>query len=68
MSLCPKCGRPQPQLAFSRRALERSLDKGHPIEAYCAMCDVFWRVSPGERAEIGAQLADPTPATHDGGN
>jgi len=56
VSICPKCGRPEPQLAFSRSALERSLDKSHPIEAYCSMCDVFWRVSPRELATISAQL------------
>jgi hypothetical protein len=56
VSTCPKCGRPEPQLAFSRSALQRSLDQSHPIEAYCAMCDVFWRVSPRELASISAQL------------
>lgn len=55
-STCPKCGRPEPRLAFCRSALQRSLDKGYPVEAYCAMCDVFWRVDPRERAEIAAQL------------
>ena len=28
------------------------------------MCDVFWRVSPHERAKIGAQLVDSTLVTH----
>ena len=57
VSICPKCGRPEPQLAFSRSALQRSLEKGHPIEAYCAMCDVFWRVSPHERRTSKAVIA-----------
>jgi len=56
VSTCPKCGRPEPQLAFSRSALQRSLDESHPIEAYCAMCDVFWRISPRERSKITAQI------------
>ena len=56
VSRCPKCGRPEPQLAFSRMALQRSLDEGHPVEGYCAMCDVFWQISPRERAEIAVRL------------
>ena len=56
VSTCPKCGRPEPQLAFSCRALQRSLDEGLPVEAYCAMCDVFWQISPRERVEIATRL------------
>jgi hypothetical protein len=56
VSTCPKCGRPEPQLAFSRSAIQRSLDKGRPIEAHCAMCDVYWQLSPQERAVIAQKL------------
>jgi hypothetical protein len=55
-STCPKCGRREPQLAFSRSALQRSLDESHPVEAYCAMCDVYWQLTPHERAEIAARM------------
>jgi hypothetical protein len=56
VSTCPKCGRPEPQLAFSRSALERSLGDSDPVEAYCAMCDVYWQLTPHERAEITVRL------------
>jgi len=56
VSTCPKCGRPEPQLAFSRSAIQRSLEKGRPIEAYCAMCDVYWQLSPQERAVMALEL------------
>ena len=56
VSTCPKCGRPEPQLAFSRSAIQWSLDKDRPIEAYCAMCDVYWQLSPQERAVIAQKL------------
>jgi hypothetical protein len=56
VSTCPKCGRSEPQLAFSRSAIQRSLDKGRPIEAYCAMCDVRWQLNPQERAVIAQKL------------
>jgi hypothetical protein len=56
VSTCPKCGRPEPQLAFSRSALQRALDESHPVEAYCAMCGVYWQLTPHERAEIAARL------------
>lgn len=61
VSMCPKCGRPEPQLVFSLRALQRSLDQGQTIEAYCAMCDVFWPISPRERSKVATQLARQEP-------
>jgi hypothetical protein len=61
VSTCPKCGRPEPQLAFSGRALQRSLDERQCIEAYCAMCDVFWPISASERAALAQDLARSGP-------
>jgi len=34
------------------------LDKGHPIEAYCVMCDQFWSISARERAALVEDAAD----------
>jgi hypothetical protein len=28
------------------------LDSGHPIEAYCVMCDQFWALSVRERHQL----------------
>jgi len=40
-STCPKCQVHQTQRGFSRAALGRLLNNGHPIEAYCMACDEF---------------------------
>jgi hypothetical protein len=37
---------------FSRAALGRLLNGGHPIEAYCVTCDEFWAISSRERAAL----------------
>ena len=57
-SKCPRCTREQHQRGFPRAALRRLLDKGHPIEAYCVMCDQFWSISARERAALAEDAAD----------
>ena len=53
-STCPKCRVHQSQRGFSRAALGRLLNNGHPIEAYCVTCDEFWIISARERAALAA--------------
>ena len=55
-STCPKCQVQQSQRGFSRAALGRLLNGGHPIEAYCVTCDEFWAISPRERAVLAVGL------------
>ena len=55
-STCPKCRLEQPQRGFSPAALVRVFSADHPIEAYCAVCDEYWVISPPERAAIAMQL------------
>ena len=55
-STCPKCRVHQTQRGFSRAALGRLLNNGHPIEAYCVTCDEFWIISARERAALAAGL------------
>jgi len=49
--VCPKCRAPRAQRR-NRAALHRLLEHGHPIEAYCEMCNHSWPVTHGERAEL----------------
>ena len=56
MSTCPRCTREQPQHGFFRAALQRLLDSGYPVEAYCVMCDQFWPISAQERAAVARRL------------
>jgi hypothetical protein len=56
-SACPRCTREQPQRGFTRATLQRLLDVGYPIEAYCVMCDQFWPVSADVRQTIVDALA-----------
>lgn len=55
-STCPKC-RVQRAQRGDRGALERLLDYGHPIEAFCEICDEYWPVCARERAEIAWGIA-----------
>ena len=55
-STCPKCQVQQTQRGFSRAALGRLLNSGHPIEGYCVTCDEFWVISPRERAALAAGI------------
>ena len=57
LATCPKCKRARPQDEFSRAELLRLLNNGHPVEAYCGICDYFWQISPCERSRIAAFLA-----------
>ena len=56
VSKCPGCTRDQPQNGFSRSALQRLLDGGYPIEAYCVICDEFWPVSLWQRLTLAERL------------
>jgi hypothetical protein len=56
-SLCPKCKHAQSQSGFSRAELRRLFDRGHPIEAYCVVCDDFWAISVRERLELAKVVA-----------
>lgn len=55
-SMCPKCAQLQPQTGFGRDSLLRLLSKGHPVEAYCVLCDEFWSISARERAALVAAV------------
>ncbi len=54
VSACPACQRDQAQW-YSPGALRRLLDGGHPIEAYCVMCDRYWQINANERASLAAK-------------
>jgi len=58
VSTCPKCNCAQSQRGFSRAALERLLQRDHPIEGYCVACDEFWSLSLQERAAIATAVTD----------
>jgi len=60
-SLCPKCKHAQSQSGFSRAELRRLFDRGHPIEAYCVVCDDFWAISVRERLELAKAIAVDVP-------
>lgn len=49
VSTCPACGLQRSQNGHTRRALARSLETGHTIDAYCVPCDVLWPLSADER-------------------
>jgi hypothetical protein len=55
-STCPKC-RVRRSQRGSRGALERLLYHGHPIEAFCEVCDDYWTVSLRERGELAKDIA-----------
>jgi len=55
---CPRCKHQRPQRGYNRAALQRLLKRGHPVEAYCAVCDEYWAVSAEELARIVATLVD----------
>jgi arsenate reductase len=58
VATCPTCGREELQNAFTRAALERLLNGGYPIEAYCSVCDEFWTVGIQKRVEIIEAVCD----------
>ena len=55
-STCPKC-RVQRSQRGNRGALMRLLDRGHPIEAFCEVCDEYWPVCLRERVELARDIA-----------
>ena len=56
VSKCPSCACDQPQSGFPRAALQRLLEGGYPIEAYCVTCDQFWAISLAERVTLTERL------------
>jgi len=70
-SACPACGQKQLQLAYTRRALLKSLESGDIIDAYCLTCDLVWPISQQDRESVAAAVAagppgaPPTPRGND---
>src|SRR6516225_1953458 len=42
---------------YAHSALTRLLQRGHPVEAYCVMCDDYWPINAHERDSLTARLA-----------
>jgi len=57
LSICPKCGHEQAQW-YSHLALSTRLQRGHPIEGYCVMCQECWQLDSHERSDLAAKLAN----------
>jgi hypothetical protein len=57
-SICPKCGKGQPQRDYTRRTLANLLNAGYQIEAHCECCNEFWRISAQERRSIVDALGE----------
>jgi hypothetical protein len=55
-SLCPTCNDTRSQLGYSPRSLVRLLRRDRPIEAYCAVCNGNWPISPRERVRLASEL------------
>ena len=53
-SMCPKCAQMRPQRGYDRNSLQRLLNGGYPVEAYCVACDEYWPISIKERVALGA--------------
>ena len=53
---CPGCQYDHPQDGFTVASLQRLLERGHPIEGYCVICDDFWQISDRERARVASDL------------
>ena len=55
-STCPNCKDARAQLDHGFRTLVTFLVHNQPIEAYCAVCNEFWRINANERAELAWRL------------
>ncbi len=55
VSACPTCGLEQ-AVWYAHSALIRLLQRGHPVEGYCVMCDVYWEINAHERDSLAARL------------
>jgi len=55
VSTCPMCLNERVQHAYSRRTLFLRLNAASNIEAYCAVCKVYWPISERERGAISLQ-------------
>ena len=63
VSTCPNCGHERAQHGYTRRILLNLLNKRRKIDAYCAVCNVCWPISEGERhAQTKALVTLPSPA------
>jgi hypothetical protein len=49
---CPNCAQVRPQRGYNRDSLLRLLNGGHPVDAYCPVCDEVWVISVKERAGL----------------
>ena len=56
VSICPLCGDERAQW-YSDRAISISLERGHPMEGYCVMCQAYWQLNSQERSDLAAKLA-----------
>lgn len=52
VSKCPHCARNRLQSGFTCAAVQRLLNGGYPIEAYCALCDEFWPIGLADRVAL----------------
>ena len=59
LAKCPGCQQHHTQNGFTVASLQRLLTRGHPIEAYCVICDDFWKINDQERARVAAHLPGP---------
>jgi hypothetical protein len=51
-SKCSKCAQVRHQRGYDRGSLQRLLNRGYPVEAYCPACDQYWQVSLKERTAL----------------
>jgi hypothetical protein len=54
--ICPQCGQEQAQW-YSQLALTTLLQRGHPVEGYCVVCQDYWQISPTELDGLTAKLS-----------
>ena len=52
VATCPMCLKDRIQQAYSRQTVVFRLNAGSNIEAYCAVCNVYWLISESERRAI----------------
>ena len=56
LATCPKCKHQRPQDEYIGGELLKLFSGGHPVEAYCEACDVFWSISPQECSRLATAL------------
>ena len=55
VSTCPRCGNEQAQW-YSQLALTTLLQRGHPVDGYCVVCQDYWQLSPPELDSLATKL------------